>query len=132
MDALPSQLALRFEGGDGAPMRAILAGEVDMAVAPAMQERITAARREQHATRVIMDLAGVEFIDSSGLRAVLHLHRELADEGGVLVLLHPSEDVQHVLALTGLDQHLNVASDAEQATALLAGGGAAEEAGGKP
>ncbi len=113
-------------------MRAIVSGEVDMAVAPALQERVTAARHEHNSSHVILDLAGVEFIDSSGLRAVLHLHRELADEGGALVLLHPSEDVQHVLSLTGLDQHLKVASDPDQASALLADGNSAGEAGGRP
>ena len=59
-------------------------------------------------------------MDSSGLRALLHLQRELADKRGGLVLLGPTAPVRGILTLTGLDRQLPAVDTLEQAQALLA------------
>jgi anti-anti-sigma factor len=53
--------------------------------------------------RVVVDLQGVTFIDSSGLRALLQAWRRSKDEGSEFLLAHPPETVQSLLHLTGLE-----------------------------
>jgi anti-sigma B factor antagonist len=116
-------LTLEFEGGDGRPLRAIVVGEIDFAGAPSMQAQIASAcaRRDEH--RVVLDLSAVQFMDSSGLRAVLHTQRALADEpDGGMVILGATEPVRKLLKLTGLERHLRVFDTLEQAETALAEG----------
>jgi anti-anti-sigma factor len=118
---------LEFGGGDGRPLRAIVAGEIDFAGAPSMQAQIISAcaRRGEH--RLVLDLSAVQFMDSTGLRAVLHVQRELAEgPGGGMVILGATEPVRRLLKLTGLERHLPVFETLEQAETALA---AAAEAG---
>ena len=115
----PALLTVEFEGGEAGPLRAIVAGEIDFASAPAMQARIAAACDRARTRQLILDLAGVQFMDSSGLRVLLHLRRELAEEQGGLVLLGPTDDVRHILTLTGLDQHLPAAATLARAQELM-------------
>jgi anti-sigma B factor antagonist len=123
-------LAVEFEGGAGRPLRAIVTGEIDFAGAPAMQARITAACGQHGEHRLVLDMTGVQFMDSSGLRTVLHVQRELASEpGGGMVILGATEPVRRLLTLTGLEQHLPVLDTLEQAEAALAQDA---EAGGDP
>jgi anti-sigma B factor antagonist len=112
---------LEFEGGDGRPLRATVTGEIDFAGAPAMQAQIAVAcgRHDEH--RLVLDMSAVQFMDSSGLRVVLHVQRELASEpGGGMVILGATEPVRRLLKLTGLERHLQVLDTLEQAEAALA------------
>jgi anti-anti-sigma factor len=113
-------LKLDFEQRVGGPLRAIVTGEIDFSSASAMQARIVSACERNHSHSLILDLAGVEFMDSSGLRALLHLQRELDEEGGGLALAMPTAEVRNILTLTGLERHLPIAETLEQAEALLA------------
>lgn len=85
-----------------------------------MQARLIAAFEREQTFSVILDLTAVEFIDSSGLRVLLHLQREVSGERGALVLLAPTDAVRRILRLTGLDQHLTLADSLEQANTLAA------------
>jgi anti-sigma B factor antagonist len=115
----PTPLSLEFDAGDPAALRAIVSGEIDFASAPAMQARVIAACERERSNSLILDLTAVEFMDSSGLRVLLHLQRELSEDRGALVLLGPTAEVYKILKLTGLDQHLALASTLEQAQQLL-------------
>jgi anti-anti-sigma factor len=111
---------LELDGGDRGCLRAIVAGEIDFANASSLQAQISTACAERETRTLILDVAGVEFMDSSGLRAILHLQRELAGARGGLVLLGPTPPVRDILALTGLDRQLPAADTLEQARVLLA------------
>jgi anti-anti-sigma factor len=58
---------------------------------------------------VRLDLAGVSFIDSSGLRALVVGHKILQDRGGSLVVANPSPSTARLLEVTGLDGLFDVA-----------------------
>jgi anti-anti-sigma factor len=118
---------LELLGAGGGCLRAIVAGEIDYANATSLQAQISTACAERGAQALILDLAGVEFMDSSGLRAILHLQRELVSGGGGLVLLDPTPQVRGILTLTGLDRQLPAADTLEHAEALLGGDEHAEE-----
>jgi anti-anti-sigma factor len=52
------------------PGTVVLAGELDMASAPALAAALRDARRPLAAPRLVLDLSGVTFMDIAGLRAI--------------------------------------------------------------
>jgi anti-sigma B factor antagonist len=54
-----------------------------------------------------LDLSGIQFIDSSGLRSIVAAHRDLADREHRLVLTGISDPVHRLLEITGLEGHLD-------------------------
>jgi anti-sigma B factor antagonist len=94
-----------------------------------MQAQIVSACAQHAEHRLVLDLAAVEFMDSSGLRAVLHVQRELSGEPhGGMMILGATEPVRKLLKLTGLERHLRVFDTLEQAETALAEAAEAENA----
>lgn len=60
------------------------------------------------AGEVVVDLSGVEFIDSSGLRLLVATHQQATEAGRRLVLRDPSKVVERLLDIAGLADHLHV------------------------
>jgi anti-anti-sigma factor len=116
---IPASLRLEFEGGEGMPLRAAVHGEIDYAGAFSMQVRIGAECRRRRSRGLIVDLAGTEFMSSSGLAALLSLQREGASLRGGMVLASPTPEVLHLLEITGVDQRLLVVDSCEEAEMLL-------------
>jgi anti-sigma B factor antagonist len=76
-------------------------GEVDLVSAPVLADEVDAlALGPGH--RVVVDLAGVDFMDSTGLHVLVRLHRRVEQVEGVLTVRDPSPQVRHLLELTGL------------------------------
>ena len=84
-----------------------LAGELDPHTAPALAEELDDAIGGG-ATTVVLQLAELSFIDSSGLRVVISAHRRLDEAGGRLVLRTPSDTVRRLLEITGLLDHIEI------------------------
>lgn len=82
-----------------------LRGDVDAHTAGQLEASLVDVR---DFAEVRLDMAGVTFLDSSGLRVVIAAHKRLADEGHELVLRSPSEVVGRLLDITGLREHLRV------------------------
>jgi anti-sigma B factor antagonist len=57
---------------------------------------------------VSLDLSGVSFMDSSGIRVLVDAHNRADAVGRRLVIEWPSSAVQRVLEISGLVDHLNV------------------------
>jgi anti-sigma B factor antagonist len=91
----------------------VLRGELDVGdaarVAAALRE--VAAREQQ----IIVDLAGLEFIDSSGLAALLRVRKHARHAGGDLLLAAPQQQVLRVLAVTRLIEVFSVHGCVEEA-----------------
>lgn len=78
----------------------VLRGELDVAVAMrVVAELAVVAARESD---IIVDLTGLEFIDSSGLAALVRVRKHARQAGGDLLLAAPQQQVLRVLALTRL------------------------------
>ena len=69
--------------------------------------------------RLIIDLAGVEYISSAGAGVFIGAHSESRDNGGKVVLLNPSENVKEILDLLGLTSIFTIAEDRQSALAAL-------------
>lgn len=81
----------------------VVTGEVDMASAPALTRDLQAAIRE-HPARVVVEMSGVSFLDSSGINSLVQA-RHLADSFGVeLILDSPTEACQRVLKMAEVDE----------------------------
>lgn len=97
----PSRIEVEHRGNNAVAV----AGVVDSHTAGELHEHLTGLGTDRD---VELDLHGVEFIDSSGLRTVVTVHQELAAAGQRLVLVGVSEAVARLLEITGLREHLNV------------------------
>ena len=78
-------------------------GEIDAHTAPALALAIDAAGID-----VTLDLAGVEFVDSSGLRVLIDAHQRLEEVGGGLRLTALSEPVRRLLEISGVADYLHI------------------------
>jgi anti-anti-sigma factor len=78
-----------------------VAGELDLATAAAVEEHLEAASGD--GTRaVVVDLRGVTFMDSSGLRMLLKADVAARRDGWRLSLVPGPEPVMRVFELTGV------------------------------
>lgn len=84
-----------------------VSGEIDAASVGSLHTRVEGLAASGHANQVL-DLAGVSFLDSSGLGALVALRRRLESEGGALVVACDNEIVLRLLRLTKLDSVITV------------------------
>ncbi|RIJ48446.1 anti-sigma factor antagonist [Clavibacter lycopersici] len=89
-------------------------GMLNMAAAPELRQAIHDAL-DPAPQRVVVDLAGVDFIDSSGLGALIAGLRAARDAGGDLRIAAPGPQVAMVLQLSNLDRVLISTPTAEAA-----------------
>jgi anti-sigma B factor antagonist len=82
-------------------------GELDAYTAPGLEDHISGLLNE-HVGNLVLDLSQTGFLDSSGLRALLTVHRRLEGTGGRLELRNASEPVLRLLEITGLREHFGV------------------------
>jgi anti-sigma B factor antagonist len=79
-----------------------LSGELDLASAPALQQQLDAAHANG-VPRVLVDLSGLEFLDSTGLQVLLYADRRLRENGQALSLRRGPSAIQRVFELTHMD-----------------------------
>lgn len=77
-----------------------VAGELDLLGAPELEAALTRLSPE---VPVVVDCAGVQFLDSTALRVLLAQSMRLEADGGVLRVSNPSRQALHVLQISGLD-----------------------------
>jgi anti-sigma B factor antagonist len=81
----------------------ILGGDLDLATVPMLQEHLD--RATCSGAVVVIDLAGLGFIDSSGLEVLVRADRQLRASSGQLVLLGGSRAVYRAFELAGVDRY---------------------------
>jgi anti-anti-sigma factor len=89
---------------DGALVVA-LGGDLDIASAPAVRERLLSLLRPG-ACRLVVDMSAVRYADASGLAALVSTRRRAVLLGGTLRLAALRPEVAGVLTVTGLSRHL--------------------------
>jgi anti-anti-sigma factor len=92
---VPAQHALQVEQID--PRTFALAGDLDLSTVRELE--VAVAGEVYGKGPLVLDLAGLNFIDSGGLSAVIRIARRLKDE---LVLRNPNPVVERALWLTGI------------------------------
>ncbi|MGH2871917.1 MAG: STAS domain-containing protein [Solirubrobacteraceae bacterium] len=85
-----------------------LAGELSLAEAPIL-ERALADVLATATSTVVVDLGGVEFIDSTGLSVLVHAQQQASERGVQFGVRNPRAQAQRLLSLTGLEERLTIA-----------------------
>ena len=88
-----------------------LAGELDLATAPTLVELLESLC-ERRVPSVVLDLADLEFCDSSGLSVLVHGRRAAEEQGTQLVLRAPPPAIRSLLEITSLSYLLEPARGA--------------------
>jgi len=78
-------------------------GRLDVAGAPALKDAVSQAMKNGK-PRLVIDLEGVSFVDSSGLGSVVAALKQVRSSQGDLRLAAPNQQVRVVLELTTLDR----------------------------
>jgi len=104
----PPQLSIAQEV-QGPLATLTLTGEIDLASAHLLVDTIDDVI-ERGATTVMLDFAGVTFINSTGLGAMVAATKRLRADGGDLVLRNFRGIPASALATTGLDRFFSVES----------------------
>jgi anti-sigma B factor antagonist len=87
-----------------------VAGELDLCTGSLLDEQLD---RAIGPLRVVVDLRGLQFMDSTGIKALLRADRRLREVGGRLVVVPGPRAVHKLFELTGLDGSLDFAEDPE-------------------
>jgi anti-sigma B factor antagonist len=107
-------ISIESQERDGWDVLAVT-GEVDIRTAPQLRERISQLLTAG-ARRLVLDLEGVDFVDSTALSVMVGAHKQLAKQGGGLVLVCTREPVLRVLAVTGLSKVFEVHDSLQSVT----------------
>ncbi|KQM38470.1 MULTISPECIES: STAS domain-containing protein [Microbacterium] len=90
-------------------------GRLTMVSAKSFRETVTAEIDRGAGEIVVVDLSQTEFVDSSGLGALVACLKTARQSGGDLRLAAPSEQVTMVLGLTNLDRVLRPRPSVDEA-----------------
>ena len=93
-------------------VRVRVSGEVDMACAPELLDTLLAADVPSGGT-LVLDLAGVTFMDSTGIGALLEAHRQREAVGVALAVVEVPPLIAKMLRMTGVDSYLVVSPATE-------------------
>lgn len=93
-------------------------GELDLAVAEQLAAGLARAGKE--CRQVVINLESCEFIDSTGIAAIVHAHNRFAERGVGVAVYAPSNQVLRVLSLTGLTANGLVFESAQEALSASA------------
>ncbi|MFJ7152492.1 STAS domain-containing protein [Streptomyces sp. NPDC100445] len=102
-------------------------GDVDLHTAPALRT-YALTLVEQGAAHLVLDLAGVDFVDSTGLSTFLVLLRVAQDAGGSLHLADVPDRLMRMVTMTGISELLPVHATVADALTSSTTAGAADGA----
>jgi anti-sigma B factor antagonist len=88
-----------------------VAGEIDLYTAPRLHGELIAVLTGDTPVRLVIDMSGVEFCDSTGMNVLLAAHRRAHEQGGDLELAAPRAGVRKILQVTGLETVFAVIDD---------------------
>ena len=85
-----------------------LGGDLDPSTAPRLEATIAELVADDRVERVVLDLGGLAFVDSSGLRVFVTAREALAGRGAALALRNPTGNTRRLLDITGLGEIISV------------------------
>lgn len=107
-------------GDDGPALRVALAGRLDAKGAEAAESEFS-DRIGKAGRNVVLDMSGVTFVGSLGIRLLISAARALSRSGHRLVMAGAQPAVAQVFATVALDELIPIADDQAAALALVGG-----------
>lgn len=108
---MPTTLSTQAGRRDGIEILSV-SGEIDLSNSARLGRAIEASARAD--APLVLDLTGVEFLDSAGTRA-LAVADDAAARLGAALLLVPSEFIAHVLEVAGLEPAFRIHGSLDEA-----------------
>ncbi len=97
-----------------------LSGEIDLACSPELRE-ILGVHAKARRGALLLDFAGVEYVDSSGLATLVEYVKKVQSFGGRLALAEVSARVRTIFDLVRLSEIFPIYATLAEAKAALAG-----------
>ncbi|HUF98612.1 MAG TPA: STAS domain-containing protein [Ilumatobacter sp.] len=85
----------------------MVSGELDAHSAP----RLIDALSHIDGNNAVVDMSGVEFVDSSGLRVLIDAHQAAEALGGRFIIRRPSATVTRLFDISGVADYLHIVAD---------------------
>jgi anti-sigma B factor antagonist len=106
---------LDFETTRNAAVAVIAAtGELDLSGAALLETELERLEADPELGTVVLDLRGLEFMDSSGLRLVVLADMRAREAGRRFVLVRGPETVHRVFEITRMSERLDFVSDPDE------------------
>ena len=83
-----------------------LAGELDLAAAPELRQRIASFIEHNRGARLVLDFEEVVFVDSTVLGVFVRAARLAEEDGATVAVRNASGSIRRVFELTGIDRLL--------------------------
>jgi anti-anti-sigma factor len=88
----------------------LIRGELDLATAPELEKVV--GDRLDAGDKVVVDLRELQFMDSTGLRVLVHAHARAGSEGRFVVVRPPAGGpIAKILAIAGVERALQLVDD---------------------
>ena len=97
-------------------------GDLDMHTVPEFKKKITTIMNQKGIDNLILNLKSVNFIDSTGLGAILGRYRELTSNNGELILIGLTSPVKRIFQLSGVLELISVYESEDDIIEELKGG----------
>jgi anti-anti-sigma factor len=96
--------------------RVVLTGELDIASSDVLEKQLAAIEADSPEA-LVLDLRRVEFVDSTGLRALITADERARAAGRRFAIVRGPGAVERLLTVTKLDQRLELIDDPDSASA---------------
>ena len=110
MASPPEEFSISTDDRDGRVF-VTLRGELDIATAPELEQIVN--ERLDDGREVVVDLRGLEFMDSSGIRVLVAAHARAGRTGTRLVVVRAADGsaVAKIVEVSGLESELHLVDD---------------------
>lgn len=83
-----------------------LQGELDLATGATLVDRVRPELTP--GASLVLDMRGVDFVDSSGLRALITLEQAVTESGGAVSIVNPQDQLRTLLDITVLKERFQI------------------------
>jgi anti-anti-sigma factor len=97
-----------------------LSGELDVSGAAQLEHELERITADHDPRTMVLDLSGLDFMDSTGLRLVVLADSRAKDQQRAFALVRGKEDVHRVFEITRMTDRLRFLSSAAEASELRA------------
>lgn len=99
---------------DGDTLTVRLSGEIDHHAAAEVRERIDARIHALRPQVTVLDLSGIDFMDSAGLGLIMGRIALMRRLGGETMLKDPTDKVLRIVRLSGLERMMKIIREGEE------------------
>ncbi len=92
-------------------------GDIDLSGAPALRQQISQAQKE-NPSRLIVDLSGVPYMDSSGLATLVEAMQIARRNNAILIICSLQDKVRSIFEIARLDMVFKIAASREEAISM--------------